>query len=457
MVPTELGDARTLTGVRASAAALCDEDYPPVDGDYQNRTYFQPVALAGVLAAWRRTARLIVSGRVPGDVGLYIHWPFCPTPCAYCYCDRRAGADAAERRRGLDALLLELRTFAPVLRGVVFSQVQLYGGTPTDLGAAGLDRLFAEVRASFALRPDASLCVETSAATLDESVARSLVNNGVTRVDIGVDSLDAAVLARERRGQDERSADGALRLLLQIPGLDVGVALLFGLEGQTSASFVRDLGWVLRRRPRRILVYGFDPRPQTAFARSGAALDAPARERIARTVLATRPVLEAAGYRADESGWRPTSSLLGVGWSAMSRAFGSLWYQHPPLDGRPVADGAIPPFLGMSSSMAEEMRGYVVRGLFAGGRADAAGFRAAFARDMTAAPAVSRPARALERAGLARFDDDGLELTAATPALRARARSFFYSPSVRRALASRGAAGFASSGAPCLSYSRGDS
>lgn len=456
MVPTELGDRRSPTGARATGAAFCDEDYPPIDGDYQNRTYFQPVTLAGVLAAWRRTARLIASGRIPTDVGLYIHWPFCPSPCSYCYCDHRAGADAAERRRGLDALLLELRTFAPALRGVSLSQVQLYGGTPTYAGAVGLDRLFAEVRASFTLRSDASLCVETSAASFDESVARTLINNGVTRVDLGIDSLDAAVLARERRGQDERSADWALRRLLQIPGLDVGAALLFGLEGQTSASFVRDLGWVLRRRPHRLLVYGFDPRPQTAFARSGATLDVRARAHIARTVLATRTVLDAAGYRADASSWSPPSSLLGVGWSAMSRAFGSLWYQHPPLNGRPVADGGIPPFLGMSSSVAEEMRGYMVRALFAGGRADAAGFRAAFARDMSAAPTVSLPARALARAGLARFDADGLTMTAATPAQRADARRSFYSPNVRRALTTCGVAAFASCGAPCLAYSRGE-
>lgn len=439
----------------AAFSRWLDEDYPPIDGPYQNRTYFESLSPEEVVRAWARTARLIREGRAPDDVGLYVHWPFCPSRCAYCYCDARVPI-AGERASHLAALINEMDMFRDALRGTALARVQVYGGTPTCAETEELDGLFQAIRDRFTLKDGAQVAIEATPASLTGEIVEVLARNGVGAVDLGLDSLDERVLAcAGRRGQDSAGAERALRCLSG--RFDVGVSLLYGLEAQTPSSFINDLGWVVRRRPRRAILYGFDPRPQTAFRRDGKQLSEFRRAEI-RTVLSEAGrVLRAAGYRSRPEGWRPPSSLLALGRSAMSHAFGSLWYQHPPAEGRRCDDTKIPAFLGLRSSLQEEMRARVVRSLFARGGVDLFGFRQHCGVSLRDVPALRRPAEALEAKGVLRVEGGSLRYNTWDPARRALARRSFYSPRVVRALRRADTTGGAGAdwGAPCLSFARG--
>ena len=48
-------------------ASLCYEEYPPLDGAYQDRSYGRRLSLREVLGFWRGIR----------EAGLYVHWPFC--------------------------------------------------------------------------------------------------------------------------------------------------------------------------------------------------------------------------------------------------------------------------------------------------------------------------------------------------------------------------------------------
>ncbi|MEQ1919313.1 MAG: hypothetical protein ABL955_08950, partial [Elusimicrobiota bacterium] len=286
--------------------------------------------------------------------------------------------------------------------------------------------------------------VEATPATLDPAVVAVLLRQGVTKVDLGLDSLDSAVLEKVgRAGQDRGVAARALELLARSGKFDVGVSLLFGMPDQSGVSFLQDLGWVLRLSPRRVLLYGFDERPQTPIARSGVRLAPARRAEIRALVRRAGSVLEAAGYHANDRGWAPPSSLLGIGPSAMSHAYGSLWYQHAPLGETRPRRAAVPPFFGLRSSLEEEMRGHIVRRLHASGEVSLAEFRARFGRELFSVASLRSAAAGLQS------DGARLRLQPSTPAPRAR----FYGPQVRRALRNARPSG-RSSDLECLSYSR---
>ncbi|MFH2204038.1 MAG: radical SAM protein [Elusimicrobiota bacterium] len=333
--------------------SLCDEEYPPLDGAYQNRTYGRRLSLAAVKGFWEKTFRLAARGAVPAGVGLYVHWPFCRARCAYCYCDSRAAASAAETERYLDALRREMRVFRGTFRGVRLSSLILAGGTPTQASAAQLQRLFDGIDDCFQFQEDADIAVEASPDTLTAARARLLRRRGVRRIDLGIDAIDAAVLRAAGRPQSLRSVRRACAAVKD-EGMSLEVGLIFGIERQTGALFIRDLVRVLGIKPARIRIYGFEPRPQTLCAPSA---NAPA---AAQVFALADKLMRRAGYGTSSGMWSVPPSYLGIGWSAKSRCCGAGWYQHPPLGRtRPVTD-QLPPFAGMALSLAEEKRGELI-------------------------------------------------------------------------------------------------
>ena len=76
----------------------------------------------------------------PAGLSLYVHVPFCESPCFYCGCNRVITRDMAKGEHYTEGLLHEIRLIAPLLdpnREVI--QLHLGGGTPNFLGAGYSD------------------------------------------------------------------------------------------------------------------------------------------------------------------------------------------------------------------------------------------------------------------------------------------------------------------------------
>lgn len=433
-------------------AAFCYDDYyPPMDGPYQNFSYFRRAGLARIRGCWRRTLRLIRAGRAPAELGLYLHWPFCPSRCGFCFCSVRVPRGAAEPARYADGVRREIAALADLFAGFALGSIWLGGGTPSFLEERPLDELLAFARASFALAPGAQVYVECSPATLTPGKIAALARRGVNRATLGVQSNDPAVLrAAGRMGQSRAGAEGALRALAGA-GMAVDLDLLCGLPGQSARSFLRDLRWALRLRPDALHLFAYEPRPQTGFARRGYAAGPERALRLRALMLVADRAARADGYRVsrldpgtlepdcpeerqDSAVRRLGASVLGVGASAISHAWGSAWYCHPLAESRAWRPGAIPPFYWLPSPPAEEMRGFALRHLALFGRLDRARFRARFGRDPLRAEPTARALRALERWGGLRRDNGALALAEPDPVERAVLLKRLYSARVLRAL-----------------------
>jgi len=198
-----------------------------------------PAGQVPSLTQWRpRAARL----------GAYVHLPFCAERCGYCSFNTapyRAGA----LDRFLTALLGEwdLAGAAPWAGGLTLDTLFLGGGTPSLLEADQMAALLARIRHRFAVEPDAEVTVECNPDDVTASRLAGYRRAGVTRVSLGVQSLDPQVLSRLDRRHSAVQARAAFAAAREAAFRSVSVDLIYGLPGldvETWERTVRDvIGW----------------------------------------------------------------------------------------------------------------------------------------------------------------------------------------------------------------------
>ena len=108
-------------------------------------------------------------------------------------------------------------------------------------------------RISMRCKPVEFTC-EANPESLTAELAEALAVAGVTRISLGVQTLDNDELAAIGRIHD---ADRALAAIATVKdaGLDVSCDLMCGLPGQTAASWQRTLDGVLAAAPHHVSVY----------------------------------------------------------------------------------------------------------------------------------------------------------------------------------------------------------
>jgi oxygen-independent coproporphyrinogen III oxidase len=239
---------------------------------------------------------------LPADhVGLYVHVPFCVRKCAYCDFASEAGGDGATVDAYLHALAREAATRRPLVTGPLHS-VYIGGGTPTLLGGEGLRRLWDEVVALFPLLPDAEVTIEANPGTLSPAVLAVLAELPVTRVSLGVQSLQDEELRALGRIHTAQEARDAIRRLRGSVALPINVDLMYGLPGQTADSWAATLAGTLALGPEHLSVYSLMLEPGTPLA---AAVDAgatavPGEDESAGLGEQAALALAAAGYTTYE-------------------------------------------------------------------------------------------------------------------------------------------------------------
>lgn len=227
-------------------------------------------------------------------LGLYVHVPFCVQRCQYCYYLAQDGRDG-ERGTYLSALGAELELYArqPLLAGRTLDFVYFGGGTPSSLSVAEIERLLARLQASMPWSSAREVTFECAPRSVTADKARALKAAGVSRISLGVQQLDDAVLARSGRvhlvADVERAHDVLRRTGFDVLNLD----LMVGLPGEDEASFQRSLERVIALAPESVTLYPLEIPPSTPLYRRMQA--EPACE-----VLATWPEKHARTERAFE-------------------------------------------------------------------------------------------------------------------------------------------------------------
>lgn len=399
------------------ASKCSDETYPPFDGAYLNYAYGKKFSPDEIKNAWARTAALIKNNKAPDQVGIYVHWPFCVSKCTYCFCDSFVPKSAAELPAYAGLIKAELDFFSGVFKGIRVHSVYLGGGTPTFISGEGLEDLLKFLKNKFFIDGGTQIYVEASPHTLSAGKLKIMAENGVNRITIGAQSLDNFVLKKINRIQTKKEFSAAFSNAKKLNKFKINVDLIAGLEGQTVKSFWNDLKFVIGKKPDMIHVYSFDPRPHTLFSRQGKKVFEKQKKERELMIKFAEKIINGSGYMSvkladfdldgdhvedrQDTQWRKyNASVLGIGYNAVSHAFGSAWYQHPPVgvgSGGKINCGKLPPFTGVDSNEGEEMRKFIIHRLMSGFSRQE--FKDLFGKDISANKEIFGRLKDLEKIG----------------------------------------------------------
>jgi oxygen-independent coproporphyrinogen III oxidase len=227
---------------------------------------------------------------------LYVHLPFCAQRCGYCDFVTVVGRKG-EHGAYVAAVLAELELERPVLASRL-ETVFVGGGTPTFTDADELRRLLCS------LPPATEVTVEANPETVTPSMASLLRETGVSRVSLGAQTFDSALLAVLDRVAGPDDVRRAFYHLRDADFDNISLDLIYGIPGQSPADLDADIDEALALGPEHLSYYELEAKPGTRFThRHGAEL---ARQADALEGYFERVVerLTAAGYR-----WYETSNF----------------------------------------------------------------------------------------------------------------------------------------------------
>jgi oxygen-independent coproporphyrinogen-3 oxidase len=236
--------------------------------------------------------------------GAYVHVPFCFHKCHYC--DFYSFVDTRDRQEAfVERLLAEARVMAGLVREPLRT-LFVGGGTPTLLADDRLARLLRGLRELLPWADGAEWTVEANPETVTEGKAAVLASCGVTRVSMGAQSFQPALLRQLERHHEPASVARAMALLRGAGIARLNVDLIFAIPGSTLAQWEDDLGQALALAPDHLSCYGLVYEPGTPLR---ARLEAGGVERLDEELEAamyecTVATLAAAGYHHYEiSNW----------------------------------------------------------------------------------------------------------------------------------------------------------
>ena len=187
-------------------------------------------------------------------ISLYVHVPFCQTKCPYCDFNTYQGIEGL-MSPFLEALVAEITAWGRALDGPPVNTVFFGGGTPSYLPDGSLGTILAAVDESFGICSSAEITAEANPGDLTADRARGLLEQGINRVSIGVQSLDNDLLNLLGRRHDADGAIAAFRTVSEAGFDNVNLDLIYGLPNQSLGQWQDTLQRLAGLEPAHISLY----------------------------------------------------------------------------------------------------------------------------------------------------------------------------------------------------------
>lgn len=345
------------------------------------------------LAAGNAAARLL---------SLYVHVPFCLSPCFYCGCNRVITRDLSRGEHYLEHVLREIDHIGDMIdssREVI--QLHLGGGTPNFLSPAAIGRLVAHLgrHFRFSMRDDRDFSIEIDPRSVKPDDMHALAALGFNRASFGVQDFDPVVQEAVNRIQSVEETLAVMAAARAAGFRSLNIDLIYGLPRQNREGFARTLDTVIAAAPDRLAIYSYAHLPALFKPQKHIhAEDLPSGEEKLGLLALAIDKLNAAGYvnigmdhfarpgdelvRARDAGHlhrnfmgyttHARSDLVGFGASAISHVGDSFSQNQRDLGDylAAVAQGEIPLQKGLTLTDDDVLRAEVIQQVMCQGEID---------------------------------------------------------------------------------------
>ena len=235
-------------------------------------------------------------------LGVYVHWHYCARICPYCDFNVFKDRGRADEQRALkDAILADLAAQAALTGPRELVSVFLGGGTPSLMDPDWAGEIVAQCRRLWRAAPDLEVTLEANPTDAEAGRFAGFAAAGVSRLSLGLQSLDDAALKLLGRNHDAAEAIRAASTAATIfPRLSLD--LIYARPGQTPDAWAEELARAIDLGPEHLSPYQLTIETGTAFDRAvrRGTLVPPDEDQGADLFETTRTVLEAHGFEAYE-------------------------------------------------------------------------------------------------------------------------------------------------------------
>lgn len=190
-------------------------------------------------------------------LGLYLHIPFCRKRCKFCYFRVYTNQNAAAIEQYVEALGREIELLGqqPAVRGRQLRVVYFGGGTPSYLSSKQLLYLRDTLRHTISWDHADEVTFECEPGTLNLEKVKTLKEIGVTRVSLGVENFNDAILEENGRAHLSPEIFRAYGWLQQVGFPQINIDLIAGMIGETDENWHRCVEQAIELSPDNITVY----------------------------------------------------------------------------------------------------------------------------------------------------------------------------------------------------------
>ena len=169
---------------------------------------------------------------------LYVHIPFCSGKCTFCILTKELPSHPSHTTKYVKSVLEEAKEWSDYFSHV--ETIYVGGGTPTSLSSEELKLLFEGLGDRFKIKKDAEISIETTVSELTEEKMNLLVELGVTRLSVGVQTFNLGlrkVLGRRGGGKEVIKRLNSAREVFPLLTIDI----LYDVPGQEKRDVIADL------------------------------------------------------------------------------------------------------------------------------------------------------------------------------------------------------------------------
>ncbi|KQO27214.1 STM4012 family radical SAM protein [Acidovorax sp. Leaf78] len=268
-------------------------------GAYQAYSYSYPHKSAYRMLDTPRALDALWATQDRSALFAYVHVPFCTMRCGFCNLFAMALPDDALVDAYVDAVLRQMQVMDRVLGERRFARLALGGGTPSFLSAGQLERLYAGAQRWLGIDLAATPSgIEVSPETVTRERLQVCRAMGVRRVSMGIQSFADAEMRALARPQQGRIVNEAITEIRRAGFEVMNLDLIYGIAGQTAASWLASLESALAFAPEELYLYPLYVRAQTGLGKlSIRQAEASGADQRQALYAIARDRLRAAGYR----------------------------------------------------------------------------------------------------------------------------------------------------------------
>ena len=198
-------------------------------------------------------------------LSLYVHIPWCTRKCPYCDFNSHQAKATIPEDQYIDALIIDLRQQAEVVKEREIVSIFIGGGTPSLFSAHSIRRLLVAVHDYLCLADNAEITIEANPGSLDQRNFTGFRRAGVNRISIGAQSFHDDQLRQLGRIHDAQTAIAAVSTAKNAGFENINIDLMYALPEQTLQQAAQDVQQAIALHPAHISYYQLTIEPDTRF------------------------------------------------------------------------------------------------------------------------------------------------------------------------------------------------